>query len=147
MNVSGMCLFGLVCAIVLVSGVSAQDVDNSAGYSVTPAGSMHLPRVLSPMIAGSITQGQSNWYSYVVPSGKTSITTDLNWGDTSDSLSLTIFAPDGTLGPYYDSADGVTNGRINLAISRPTGLAPGTWNFKVYGYQVTGSQSYNFVIY
>ena len=85
------------------------------------------------MIAGSITQGQSNWYSYVVPSGKTSITTDLNWGDTSDSLSLTIFAPDGTLGPYYDSADGVTNGRINLAISRPPGLprAPGTSRYMV----------------
>lgn len=147
MKVSGISLVILVCAIVLISGVSAQDVDNSAGYSVTPAGDLHMPAVMSPMTVGTITQGQSKWYYYVVPSGKTSMITDLNWGDTSDSLALTIYAPDGTLGPYYDSSDGVIDGRINLAISRTAGLAPGTWNFLVYGYRVTGSQSYNFVIY
>jgi hypothetical protein len=147
MKVSGIGLVILVCALVLISGVSAQDVDNNAGYSVTPAKGLVLPSVMSPMTAGSITQGQSKWYYYVVPSGKTSMITDLNWGDTSDSLALTIYAPDGTLGPYYDSSDGVIDGRINLAISRTTGLAPGTWNFLVYGYHVTGSQSYNFVIY
>jgi hypothetical protein len=72
---------------------------------------------------------------------------DLNWGYIPDSLSLTAIAPDGTIGPYYDAADGVTDGRIFLKISRAGGIAPGTWNFKVYGVRVLGTQSYNFVTY
>jgi hypothetical protein len=147
MNVSGICFIILIGAAVLVSGVSAQTVDNNAGYTVTPAGDLQLPRMFMPMSAATITQGETDWYSYYVSSGTSSITTDLDWGDTSDSLSLTIIAPDGTLGPYYDSADGVTDGEIALLISRSGGLAPGTWNFRVYGNQVTGSQSYNFFVY
>jgi hypothetical protein len=147
MNVSGICLFVLICAVVLVSGVSAQNVDKNASYTVTPVTNLQLPRVAMPMSIGTITQAETDWYYYVVPSGTASITTDLNWGDTSDSLSLTIVAPDGTIGPYYDSADGTTNGRIALLISRSGGLAPGTWSFKIYGAQVTGSQSYNFLVY
>lgn len=137
----------LVCAIVLISGVSAQDVDTSAGYSVTPAGNLHLPAVKAPMTVGTITQGETDWYSVSVPSGKTSITVNLYWGNPSNSLSLTAIAPDGTIGPLYDSSDGVTDGRIYLTISRTGGLAPGTWMFKVYGENVLGTQSYNFVAY
>jgi len=147
MNVSGICLFILICAALLVSGVSAQNVDNNAGYTITPVKNLHLPQVATPLTVGSITQGESDWYYYDVSSGTVSIITDLNWGDTSDSLSLTIVAPDGTIGPYYDAADGITNGRITLMITRTGGLAPGTWWFKVYGDQVTGSQSYNFLVY
>ncbi len=147
MKVSVTTLAILVCAIVLISGVSAQDVDKSAGYSVSPAGNLHLPAVMSPMTAGSITQGETDWYSVSVPSGKSSITADLNWGYVPDSLSLSVIAPDGTLGPYYDAADGVTDGRIFLTISRTGGIAPGTWRFKVYGVTVLGTQGYNFVTY
>jgi hypothetical protein len=99
------------------------------------------------MTAGTITQGQTNWYSVVVPSGKSSITADLNWGYVPDSLTLTVIAPDGTLGPYHDASDGVTNGRIFLTFSRSGGIAPGTWVFRVYGESVLGTQSYNFVTY
>lgn len=137
----------LVCAIVLISGVSAQDVDTSAGYSVTPAGNLHLPAVKAPMTAGTITQGETDWYSVVVPSGKSSITVDLNWGYAPDSLALTVMAPDGTIGPLYDSSDGVTDGRIFLTISKTGGIAAGTWKFRVYGEYVLGTQSYNFVTY
>lgn len=147
MKVSGISLIILIGAAVLVSGVSAQSVDNNAGYTVTPAGDLQLPRMFMPMSAATITQGETDWYSYYVSSGTTSITTDLDWGDTSDSLSLTIIAPDGTLGPFYDTSDGVTDGEIALLISRSGGLAPGTWNFRVYGNQVTGAQSYNFFVY
>ena len=147
MKVTVTSLAILVCAIVLISGVSAQDVDNSAGYSVTPAGNLHLPGGMSPMTVGTITQGETDWYSTVVSPGKTSITVDLNWGYVPDSLSLTVIAPDGTLGPYYDAADGITDGRIFLTISRTGGIAPGTWRFKVYGVHVLGTQSYNFVSY
>lgn len=147
MKVAGTSLAILVLALVLISGVSAEKVGNSAGYSVTPAGTLHLPAVASPMTAGTITQGETDWYSVVVPSGKTSITTDLNWGYVPDSLTLTVIAPDGTYGPYHDADDGVTNGRIFLSFSRTGGIAPGTWMFKVYGETVLGIQSYNFVAY
>ena len=147
MRVSVISLVILVCAIVLVSGVSAQNVNTSAGYSATPAGDLHLPAVMSPMTAGTITQGQTDWYSVVVPSGKASLTVDLNWGYAPNSLSLTAIAPDGTIGPFYDASDGVTDGRIFLTISQDRGIAPGTWKFRVYGESVLGTQSYNFVIY
>jgi len=147
MKVSVTTLAILVCAIVLISGVSAQDTDKSPGYSVSPAGNLHLPAGISPMTVGSITQGETDWYSVSVPSGKSSLTVDLNWGYVPDSLSLSAIAPDGTLGPYYDAADGATDGRIFLTISRSGGLAPGTWRFKVYGVTVIGTQSYNFVTY
>jgi hypothetical protein len=99
------------------------------------------------MTVGTITTGQTDWYTVIVPSGKASITADLNWGYAPDILSLTAIAPDGTIGPYYDSSDGVTDGRIYLTISRAGGIAPGNWKFKVYGVSVLGSQSYNFVTY
>lgn len=147
MKVSVTSLVILVCAIALISGVSAQDVDTSAGYTVTPAGNLHLPPVMSPMTAATIAQGETDWYSIVVPSGTASITTDLNWGYVPDSLTLTVIAPDGTLGPYHDASDGVMDGRIFLTFSRTGGIAPGTWQFKVYGETVFGIQSYNFVAY
>ena len=42
MKVSGISLVILVFAIVLISGVSAQDAGTSAGDSVTQAGNLHL---------------------------------------------------------------------------------------------------------
>ncbi len=137
----------LVCALVLISGVSAANVDNRAGYSVTPAGNLHLPAVASPLTVGTITTGETDWYSITVLSGTASITPDLNWGDVTDSLSLTVIAPDETVGPFYDISDGVMDGRIFITISRTGGIAPGIWKFKVYGVNVLGSQGYNFVIY
>jgi len=137
----------LVCALVLISGVSAENVDKSAGYTVTPAGNLNLPPGVSPMTVGTITQGETDWYTVTVPTGAASITPDLNWGSVSDSLSLTAIAPDGTAGPYYDSSDGVMDGRIFLTITRAGGIAPGTWRFRVYGESVVGSRSYNFVTY
>jgi hypothetical protein len=83
MNVSGICLSVLVCAVVLISGVSAQNVDYSAGYTVIPAGHLQLPQVVTPMSAGTITQGETDWYYYSVSPGTPSITMDLNWGDTA----------------------------------------------------------------
>jgi hypothetical protein len=147
MKVTGTSLVILVLAIMLIPGVSAQDVDNSTGYSVIPAENLHQPLVMSPMTVGSITQGETDWYSVIVPSGASSITVDLNWGYAPDSLSLTAIAPDGIIGPLYDSSDGTTDGRIFTTITRSGGIAPGTWTFKVYGDYVLGTQSYNFVTY
>ncbi|WP_292345593.1 MULTISPECIES: hypothetical protein [unclassified Methanoregula] len=96
------------------------------------------------MSTGTIGQGQTVYYSKYVSSGTMAIYPDLNWGDTSDSLTLTISAPDATLGPYNDASDGVINGRIYLSVSKPSGLTPGSWSFRVYGEHVTGVQGFSF---
>ena len=143
MKVSGICITLLVCAVLLISGVSAQNIDQTSGYNVTQVKNYHLPSVVMPMIAGSISQGQTIWYYYSVSSGKTSFTADLNWENTANSLALTVVAPDGTIGPYYDTADGIKDGRVTLVITATGSLTPGTWAVKVYGDRVTGVQTYN----
>ena len=147
MKVTGTVLVILVCAIMLIPGVFAQDVGLNGGYTVAPAGNLHLPAVASPLTVGTISQGETDWYSAIVSSGTSSITADLYWGYVPDSLVLTAFAPDSTLGPYHDADDGATDGRIFLTFSRTGGIAPGTWNFRVYGENVLGTQSYSFVSY
>lgn len=68
---------------------------------------------------------------------------DLNWGNSGNSLKLTIYSPDGyVFGPYSDDADGATNGRINLKITNPDGIAKGTWHYEVYGCSVSGTEDY-----
>ncbi|AKB41124.1 hypothetical protein MSMAW_2133 [Methanosarcina mazei WWM610] len=91
-----------------------------------------------------ITQGQTITHNVNVGSGVNYLEVDLNWGDTSDSLTLTIYTPSGSkLGTYRDSSDGSTNGRIHLNIDPSQGyVEQGTWKFKVYGESVSGTQSY-----
>jgi hypothetical protein len=147
MKVSGIILVILVCTIVLIPGVSAKDNDTRVDDSGTPAGDLHLPGVVSPGTAGTITRGETDWYSVTVPTGAASITADLDWGYAPDSLSLAAIAPDGTIGPFDDASDGVTNGRVFLTISRTGGIAPGTWKFRVHGAGVPEIRRYKFVIY
>jgi hypothetical protein len=115
MRVSGISLAILICVVLLVSGVSAQTVDKTPGYSVDVVKSTGLPAVVVPMTVSSISQGQTNWYTYAISSGTSSLTVDLNWGNPANSLALTVIAPDGTIGPYYDTSG---TGRITLLIKK-----------------------------
>lgn len=144
MKVHWLALLLVIGAALAVPVVSAQTVDSKSGYIVTPGhNAIKLPQV-ARLTSSTITQGQSQYYSSSVPSGKTTFYADLNWGNSANSLMLTIIAPDATFGPYYDSADGQVDGRINIMISRTWGIASGTWYSQVYGNQVTGSQSYTY---
>lgn len=148
MKAFGRLLLALIVgAVVLAPIVQAQDVEKAPGYSVTPGG-LSLNKFFAPRASGTISTGETDTYSkYVLPL-TSSLTTDLNWGDTSDSLSLTIIAPDQTLGPYYDSSDGYTDGRIVLQVTNPGGyLTMGTWKFGVHGVSVNGVEDYTFVAY
>jgi hypothetical protein len=144
MNVHWLVLFLVIGAAMTVPAVSAKIVEEKNGYLVTTVDdSIRLPE-MARFASSSISQGQTQWYSTYVPSGKTSFYTDLFWGNPSNSLELTISAPGATFGPYYDSADGMSDGRIYLRIYRYGGLATGTWGSGVYGYRVTGTQSYSY---
>ncbi|MDW7728248.1 MAG: peptidase domain-containing protein [Candidatus Methanoperedens sp.] len=94
-------------------------------------------------VNAEITQGQTNWHTKDVSTFITSLNVNLNWGTPGNSLRLTIYSPDGyVFGPYFDNADGVINGRINLNINNPNGIARGTWYYEVYGYSVSGTEDY-----
>jgi hypothetical protein len=115
MRLIGIATIIMVVVALLTPAVGAQEIENG-NYVVTPGETTFKERLLltstnvggivMPMNAGSIKQGGSDLYSFNVPVGTTERTVDLNWGNPSNSLRLTIFTPIATLGPYYDSADG-----------------------------------------
>ena len=87
--------------------------------------------------------GETNWHSKIVSTNINTLNVDLDWGDTTDSLRLKIYTPDGyVLGPYFDDDDGATDGEIDLDIYNPSGIAKGTWSYEVYGYSVVGTEDY-----
>jgi hypothetical protein len=144
MKVHWLALLLVIGAALTVPVVSAKIVEEKNSYIVTPGDdTIRLPDI-SRFSSASISQGQTQWYSTYVPAGKSSFNADLSWGNPFSSLALTITAPDATFGPYYDSADGRIDGRINLRIFKSDGLASGTWWSKIYGYQVSGMQGYTY---
>jgi len=53
------------------------------------------------------------------------------------------FIPDWQyLGTYFDDADRTIDGRINIDIKNPDGIATGTWHYEVYGYEVEETEDY-----
>ncbi|MDW7728231.1 MAG: hypothetical protein SCH70_14215 [Candidatus Methanoperedens sp.] len=97
---------------------------------------------------GSVVQGETDYYYRDIPSVP-GVWTDLNWGVPGNSLTLKVITSEGTvLGPYRDSADGVTDGRIYLSFQKGSGnFAAGQWKFEVYGETVAGSQTYTFDVW
>ncbi|MDO9324016.1 MAG: hypothetical protein Q7T80_03565 [Methanoregula sp.] len=107
------CAQGSVYAIntVTVSGESEPLLVNSMSFDVMPT--------------------RANYYTDVVPLGKQHEWIDLDWKDPKKDLSLMVYAPDATLGPYTDMADGRKDGRIFLDVSSALNVTPGHWFFKV----------------
>jgi hypothetical protein len=91
----------------------------------------------------TITSGETVYHDATVNGSSTSLNVDLKWENPNDSMRLTIYTPDGhVLGPYYDSSDGKTDNAINLEIDNPSGVASGTWIFKVVDTGTTGKDEY-----
>lgn len=138
-------VIGVVVLATPAAAVSAGDSASKAGpggYVVTFV--KKSPGTIHPMtVYNTISQGQYQWQCKPVNYYTTSLPFDLYWGNPSNSLQLKIITPDGyVLGPYYDLADGVYNGEIAFNVNRAGGVAQGNWYTEVYGYRVTGSQSY-----
>lgn len=135
----------LLALPAIVSAAEQQDSGiGNGGYIVTPSQDTSLDLMSIKSISSTITQGATNWHTKTVSSTITSLNVDLNWGNSANSLRLTIYSPDGyTFGPYTDSSDGTVNGRINLYISNTAGIATGTWTYQVYGQSVSGTQAYS----
>ncbi|MDK2948288.1 MAG: hypothetical protein PWQ63_1448 [Methanolobus sp.] len=132
----------LVLALLSVSTVSAKEE-----YTVCP--STEEKQSVSVKVYSTITQGQTKTYTSNVGTVVQRLEVDLNWGDSSDSLSVAIYTPSGTyVGKFYDSADGNTDGRIHLDIAPGQGyVQSGKWKFKIRGESVAGTENYNFNTY
>jgi hypothetical protein len=120
-------------------------------YIVSPwiENSSDTENLLSILLTQSISQGQTITNNVNVGSGVNSLEVDLNWGDTSDSLALSVYTPSGSkIGTYRDNSDGSVNGRVHFSIDPSQGyVQQGTWQFKTYGESVGGTQSYTFNVY
>jgi hypothetical protein len=94
----------------------------------------------------SVTEGEKRSFHRQMPANLTRFTYDLFWQDPTSSLKLTIFAPDGMMGPYYDDSDGIVNGRIYVQVSREDGIAPGDWYAVVEGERINGTQVFMLLV-
>jgi len=134
----------MVAALLAAPVVSAK---NTTEYTVRPSSGETPP--VSILIYDSITQGQTKTYYTDVGTGVNWLEVDLNWGNKANSLSLTIYTPNGSsIGTYYDSSDGVIDGRIHIDIVPGQGyVEAGQWKYKVYGVSVVGTEDYTFNVY
>lgn len=139
----------LLCIIIgLISIPSALAEEE---YTISPftQDSENLDNLICSILSTQyISQGQTITHNVNVGSGVNYLEVDLNWGDTSDSLTLNVYTPSGSkLGTYRDSSDGGVNGRIHFNIDPSQGyVAQGTWKFKVYGESVSGTESYTITV-
>ncbi|WP_235270740.1 hypothetical protein [Methanosarcina mazei] len=153
-----------IMGLIFIPAVSAEEeytVNSDTEDTFTSAGKDYI---ISPWVENSsdaenpifsvlstqyITQGQTKTHYVSVGSGINYLEVDLNWGDTSDSLTLRISTPSGSnLGPYRDNSDGSVNGRIHFSIDPSQGyVEQGSWEFKVYGESVSGTEDYTFNLY
>lgn len=154
----------IIMGLIFIPAVSAEEeytVNSDTEDTFTSAGKDYI---ISPWVENSsdaenpifsvlstqyITQGQTKTHYVSVGSGINYLEVDLNWGDTSDSLTLRISTPSGSnLGPYRDNSDGSVNGRIHFSIDPSQGyVEQGSWEFKVYGESVSGTEDYTFNLY
>ena len=90
----------------------------------------------------SVRQGETDWfYEYISSS---SFDVYLIWNNPSNSLTLTLYSPDGSVyGPFRDSSDGVVDGKIALTVEN---AERGVWYFRVYGERVSGVQHYSLTV-
>ncbi|MDI6895960.1 hypothetical protein [Methanocella conradii] len=141
-------LAGVAAASAGAASVSKKPVNNGftvvSGYDAQPVKSLDMTGTVSAMTVYTIVQGQTNYHPKYIGPGCYYYYVDINWGNTANSLRLTIIAPDDTvIGTFYDSSDGRTDGRIYLRISYGGQPLPvGTYDHYVYGYKVTGIEDY-----
>lgn len=140
-NMKWLIALFMVAALLSVPVVSAK---NTTEYTVRPS-SGEIPPV-SIQTYDSLTQGQTKTYYTNVGSSVNWLEVDLNWGDKTDSLSLTIYTPGSSrIGTYYDSSDGIIDGRIHIDIVPGQGyVEAGQWKYEAYGVSVVGTEDYNF---
>lgn len=81
--------------------------------------------------------GTTRFFRDTLPSGTQRYWMDITWNDPSRNLQVTIFSPEGPLGPYSNVANGRIDGRIFLAMEKDPALPAGNWYYEVRNVQGT----------
>jgi hypothetical protein len=132
-------LYGSSVGTIEINGDLVVDLANLPVDVATADDSVQTEDIYNNQIAA----GQTNWHSASVDSAVESVNVDLKWENPDGKLRLVVYTPDGkVLGPFYDDSDGKTDGRINLNIANPTGVASGEWQLKVTDMSTLGSDDY-----
>ena len=95
----------------------------------------------------TLDPGERRFFAVPVREGASHHWVDVDWGASAGDLALLICPPDGCLGPYTDTDDGVIDGRIFLDISSAEGLAPGDWYYKIEHAGGEGPVAFSFKTY
>ncbi len=96
-----------------------------------------------------ITQGETKRLGVTVSSGAKYLLVNLNWGDKTDTLTLSGKTPSaGNLKNYSDTSDGSADGKVLVKIYSTNGtyVEQGEWVFKVYGKKVRGTEDFTFAV-
>ncbi len=110
--------------------------------SISTANAKKIDRKVSiQTVHDTITQGEVDWYCKYIKSS--TFTVSLVWNNPSNSLTPTVYSPDGSWTTFTDSSDGSIDGKIVITIYDAT---PGYWLFKVYGAKVREIQPYSFTV-
>lgn len=153
-----ICVLCIIIGLMAVPAVSAEEEHAENSDTEDSPASAGIEYIVSPWVKNSpgtetisslrstqyITQGQTITHNVNVGSGVNYLEVDLDWGDTSDSLTLSIYTPSGSkIGTFHDNDDA----RIRFNIYPPQGyIEQGTWKFKVYGESVSGTEDYTFSV-
>jgi len=74
---------------------------------------------------------RSGFYKQTVQTGAKETWVDLKCPLSCAALDLMVYAPDATLGPFNDTADGRTDNRIFLDVAGKGNVTPGDWYYRI----------------
>lgn len=95
----------------------------------------------------TLAPDEKRYFSTPVREGVTHHWIDIRWDASAGDLMLYVYPPDGCLGPYTDSDDGESDGRIFLDVSSSEGLTPGAWYYEIACARGNGTIEFSFETY
>ena len=98
-------------------------------------------------VYGDVRQGETDYYTYYVPAGATTLEVSLTWdASNGDALRLIVHPPTGASSSFGDGMDGIINGKIAVRTSIPSVMTASNWRFDVVGLSVDDTASYTLKI-
>lgn len=95
----------------------------------------------------TLAPGEKRFFTAPVRAGMSHHWLDICWNTPGEKVTLLVHGPDGSLGPYINTDDGLRNGRIFLDVSSPGGLASGNWYYEVGRPDGNGPVEFTFETY
>lgn len=79
----------------------------------------------------STSPSRTTFFKQTIADGAKETWVDLAWPDMKSPLDLMVYAPDATLGPFNDTADGIVDHRIFINVAGEKNVTPGDWYYRV----------------